>query len=102
MISRSTFTNWNRCTKTVLVEVGIKHSQQILHLIQIKVRSIKTNCGERGVYLRDALIDIEKIILTEINIEATEPLTFHFAIFHAISARRQGRKGEGMHAYIKK
>lgn len=102
MISCSTFTNWDRCSKTVLVEVGIGRSQQILHLMQINVSSIKKHCGELGVYLRDALIDIDIIILTEINIEATETLTFHFNKVYVISARRQGRKSEGMLAYIKK
>lgn len=95
MATCNSFKDWNRYTQKVIAEEGIANKKQILHIIQINVRSLKKHWDELNVYLLNPLLDVDIIILTEINIEAEEPLPFHIAGFHSISVRRKSRKGVG-------
>lgn len=100
-MSFNTFAEWDSHTQNLLGEEGKRKEDQILHIIQINVRSLKKHHDELNVYIGQSLVDIDVIILTEINIEANEPLSFAISGFHEASVRREGKKGGGILVYIK-
>lgn len=100
-MSFNTFAEWDSHTQNLLGEEGKRKEDQILHVIQINVRSLKKHHDELNVYIGQSLVDIDVIILTEINIEANEPLSFAISGFHEASVRREGKKGGGILVYIK-
>lgn len=81
-MSFNTFAEWDSHTQNLLGEEGKRKEDQILHVIQINVRSLKKHHDELNVYIGQSLVDIDVIILTEINIEANEPLSFPTSGFH--------------------
>lgn len=100
-MSFDTFQEWDSHTKKVLTEEGKGKEDQILHIVQINVRSLRKHNDELSVYIADALVEIDVLILTEINIEINEPLHFPIDGYHEMSVRREGRKGGGIMVYVK-
>lgn len=99
MASFDTFNDWDTQTEYMIADEG--NGSRILQVIHINVRSLKKHWDELNVYIKDSLEHTDIIILTEINVEANEPLPFSLDGFNAISVRRNGRRGGGILIFIR-